>query len=204
MKIAVKTARSDWLRRMMDKSQARRSGAKAGISLLDCILAIGKALWFAGALGQLLWNMMALMSATFAANLGAMDTSAATPNLALLVPHIPAFVSSMTTTTWAEWILFCSVSSAWWNPKFKEMNNGFSNHIIGFGEWYKYQVVILVSRILFYYTVGIGVLKSSSSSATAATHLVMLVFSYIVSSFRFHPSDTDTSSCPLELCDALL
>ena len=180
MKEAVKTARSDWLRRMMDKSQARRSSKGGdGISLSDSLGSFGMALWYAGVIGQLLWNIMALLITT---NYKPIETLGlrTSSNLAILFSYVPAFISLSTSGVWAKGSFSCSILSLWWNPKFRQMNNGFMNHIKGFGDWYKYQVIMLVSRGLFYYLMDREVLANPLSAATAAAHSFMFGFTIFV------------------------
>jgi len=90
------------------------------------------------------------------------------------------FVSTSTSRTWAWFSLISSVSSIWWNPMFKQMSNGFMNHIKGFGDWYKLQFLLIVVRSLFYYTMGTSVFADPFSVVSQGAHVFILCFVTLV------------------------
>ncbi|TAQ85072.1 hypothetical protein B7494_g6591 [Chlorociboria aeruginascens] len=178
MKEAGKTAKADYLRRLLDKSRARR--AATGFTLIGTLESTGKYLWYIGLIGQLLWNIMALAAAITLTS-PEIFNDYLLQNCSIIFSRFQNFTSLITTPgTWGRWSLICSIVSVWWNPKFKQMNNGFMNHIVGFGDWYKYQIILLVTRGLFYNIVGTGVLASPFSAATRAAHIFMFMFTMIV------------------------
>jgi hypothetical protein len=65
MRDAEKTAKNDWLRRLMDRSRTRRSAARGnGFTLDGSLDFVGKFLWYIGLLGQLLWNIFTVAAIT--------------------------------------------------------------------------------------------------------------------------------------------
>ena len=80
-----------------------------------------------------------------------------------------------------RWGLFCSIASAWWNPKFNNLNVGFTTHITGYKHWYKHQLILLVVRGLFYFVMANEDFAISLDSSIAAAHLFILVFVTFVS-----------------------
>ncbi|KAE8453110.1 hypothetical protein EG329_012297 [Mollisiaceae sp. DMI_Dod_QoI] len=169
MRAASKTAKSDHLRRLMEKTRARTATATNAYTFFDLVLLLGKWLWYIGLGGQLLWNIMALL-AIYGAN---KPETARLPYLEILFEFLRPLIITTTSRTWARRSLICSIFSIWWNPMFKQLNNGFMNHITGFGEWYKLQLLHIVIRSLFFYTMGSGVFSDLYSPATAGAHLMV-------------------------------
>ena len=169
LKESSKTAKSDHLRRLLDKSRARSSGNKIiAFSLSGLLVFIGSFLWYGGLLGQLLWNFTSLLQ----------------PNLSPMLDlglsyRLYALEQIQTITTSHRWTwtsLILSILSVWWNPMFRQMNRGFMNHITGVSDWYKYQTILLVYRGFFYASMGDGFLADPSEPQTLAAHLFTFGF----------------------------
>lgn len=85
-------------------------------------------------------------------------------------------------TSWiTKWTLVLTVLSCWWNPKFRNMIRGFDRHIHGFRNWYSYQLILLVARILFWSVLGVGTFSQDDAPATVGAHCFMLAFTIFVS-----------------------
>lgn len=177
MREAGKTAKTDYLRRLMERTRERRSKNVNKITLSGTLESLGKCVWYVGLAGQLLWNIMALAAAVLHVSTVAPDALDPMPALMFL----EAIISVSTSITWARSSLFCSIATMWWNPMFKQMNNGFINHIKGFGDWYKFQMLMIVSRSIFYYISGTGILADPYAAANAGAHLFSLGFITVVS-----------------------
>jgi hypothetical protein len=176
MREAGRTAKADHLRRLMDRSRARKSVAFNKPSLSNSIDFAGRCLWYMGLVGQLVWNIMALVAVAQHENFGA-SRSYLQPSLIALLEHT---IRISTSRTWACFSLLCTVSSCWWNPMFKQMNSGFMNHIKGFRDWYKLQFLLVVIRSLFYYIMGTGVFEDLFSAVSTGAHIVFLCFVTLV------------------------
>jgi hypothetical protein len=181
MRAAGRTAKIDHLRRLMDKSRATRATTVNKITLSGSFDFAGKFLWYVGLAGQLLWNIMALVAVA--------QQSTSTPYTFALPLFFTTFltpvISLATSDTWTRSSLLCSVAAIWWNPMFKQMKNGFMNHIKGFGDFYRLQFLLIVIRSLFYYTMGTGVFADPFSSATTGAHLFIFGFVTLVSKPHF-------------------
>jgi hypothetical protein len=174
MREAGRTAKTDYLRRLMEKSRARRSAGHIRPRLLP-IETIGKLLWYLGLLGHLLWHIIALVRAAQHHHPLLMEPF--TRNITSL-PSYSFFngVMLLSKASLARSSLLCSAASVWWNPKFKQMKNGFMTHIQGFGDWYKYQALLFAIRGLSYFIVGTGVLADPYASSTVTAHAFILGF----------------------------
>jgi hypothetical protein len=180
----------------MDKSRATRATTANKITLSSSFDFAGKCLWHIGLAGQLVWNIMALVAVAQQSTLTAYRLSLPLALTAFLTPVI----SLATSETWARSSLLCSAASIWWNPMFKQMNNGFMNHIKGFGNFYRLQFLLMVIRSLFYYTMGTGVFADLFSAATTGAHLFIFGFITLVSKYSIHvvtPSPFRVSKCEI-------
>jgi hypothetical protein len=160
----------------MDKSRAKKSAAVSKLSFSSSIDFAGKCLWYMGLLGQIIWNIMALVAIVQHDNPEALESFLHLPPIALLEPAI----YTSTSRTWASSSLLCTVASFWWNPMFKQMNNGFMNHIKGFGDWYKLQFLLVVIRSLFYYIMGTGLFADPFSAVSTGAHIFFPCFVTLV------------------------
>lgn len=180
MREAGRTAKADHLRRLMDRSRARKSVAVSSLSVSSFFDFTGKCLWYMGLLGQILWNGMTLAATAQHNKSPAVETIFRPSFVALLEP----LVRFLTSRTWARFTLLCTITSFWWNPMFKQMNNGFMNHIQGFRDWYKLQFLLVVTQSLFYYLSGTQTLADPMSAASTGSHIFFPAF---VSLVRLRP-----------------
>ena len=163
----------------MDRSRARKSATVTQLSFSGFINSAGKWLSYVGLLGQILWNIMALVAVAqhdHPEALGSLLRSS-------LDSPLEGAIQISTSRAWARCSLFCSVSSIWWNPMFKQMNSGFMNHIKGFGDWYKLQFLLVVIRSLFYYIMGTGVFADPFSAVSTGAHIFFPCFVTLVRGF---------------------
>jgi hypothetical protein len=163
----------------MDRSRARKSAAVNQLSFSGLINSAGKWLWYVGLLGQIFWNIMALVAVARHDHPGVLE-SFLQPSL---LPLLEAAIHISTSRVWARSSLFCTFSSIWWNPMFKQMNSGFVNHIKGFGDWYKLQFLLVVIRCLFYYVMGTGVFANPFSAASTGANIFFPCFITLVRTF---------------------
>ena len=174
MREAGRTAKTDHLRRLMDRSRTKKSVDR--LSFSGVVSLAGKWLWYLGLLGQIFWNIMALVAVAQHDNPNAMANILRPP----LTSFLGKCIQISTSRTWARAGLWCSVCSIWWNPMFKQMNSGFMKHIRGFGDWYKLQFLLVVIRVLFYYIMGTGVFADSFSPASTGAHIFFPCFVILV------------------------
>ncbi|PNH43868.1 hypothetical protein VD0002_g4687 [Verticillium dahliae] len=132
------TARTDHLRRMMERSRQRRASPKRWTAL-DMADTLGRWFWFAGLTGQLLWHFATMADALSTMTTGPLrDTDELSPAwtsvLRWMANALPQSSVLVRMSFWAN--LLC----IWWNPKFTQVFRGFSKHIHGLSQcpfWYK-------------------------------------------------------------------
>ncbi|GKT56518.1 integral inner nuclear membrane protein ima1 [Colletotrichum tofieldiae] len=168
------TARTDHLRRMMDRSRTNRVVPKQ-LTPLDVAAKMGKWLWFGGIACQYMWHVASL-AIIFAKQIdeGPMrDPDVETTitqrlfiALTLLLPSPERLVHLS---------LWSNAVSVWWNPKFVQVFRGFSRHILGLSHWYTFQGLILFTRFLAMRMAELEGGRAAEGSAQISLHGLMAV-----------------------------
>jgi len=202
------TAKTDHLRRLLDKTRQNVTPKKITRSWLDVFSIVGQISWIMGILGQLLWNSIGISGhlirrfldgstseLLFSDPLIDPDSDNTLSTLASWIQSTLDILDHDGTSMWslgyygitvrnlAKWSLLLSFVSVWWNPKFKEGYRGYHRHIKGFQDWYKYQVLLLIARVIFWYMMMNGLLSRVDPSATVGVHIFMLGFTVSVYNF---------------------
>ncbi|KAK7421547.1 hypothetical protein QQZ08_009892 [Neonectria magnoliae] len=166
------TAKTDHLRRMMDKSRGRRDD-HGRTTMLDWANTLGRGLWWGGLVVQLLWHLSAVSNVLKHRDEGMYDpddtswSKLAASSLAWAVAFLPpaeALINGAFTA---------SVLSAWWNPQFVKVSRGFTRHLLGFTQWYSFQGLIVFFRFFFGRVLEMDGGKAQSRGAQLSAHLVM-------------------------------
>ncbi|KAL5337018.1 Ima1 N-terminal domain-containing protein [Aspergillus crustosus] len=174
-------AKSDHLRRMMDRSKAGKAARRARRWNWRNLLVLAGALcYWASVAGQLAWNLTGALTVDEplreADDLSPSTTSWLHQTIRTfrllshrnvdLVPH-------------AGLSLVAGILSLWWNPKLRLKVEGRGGRFLGLGEYYKVQLIVLVVRCAFW-----AVLRDPSSSGLDATlppalHSFMILFTVL-------------------------
>ncbi|KAJ3566080.1 hypothetical protein NPX13_g7266 [Xylaria arbuscula] len=169
-------AKTDHLRRMMDRTRSQRTTAKSH-GPLDLVDLLGKSSWHAGFVLQAVWHLMMIA-------LYLTEPFASTPpdghglavalkkfhqmNL-LILPHSDQLM---------RWAISLGMCSFPWNPRFKQSIRGFTTHILGFKQWYSYQLLAFFVRFVAFsiaqYSRSHGLPPSAQLSAQFIIPLVMI------------------------------
>jgi Ima1 N-terminal domain len=200
------TAKTDHMRRLMDRTRANGGPRKTQRSWIDIL---GRTLYLLGILGQVYWNLAGIYGSirsrildtctsdeivfeeppsgiqhlyTGLVSVACRIISLEAPFFGILKSAIPFLESDgYSTLNLAKWCFWLSVISVWWNPKLKQSISGFDSHLKGLGDWYKYHVILLISRIIFRSVMDHEVLSNPSIPATLGAHTFMLGFTTFVS-----------------------
>ncbi|KKK14529.1 hypothetical protein P175DRAFT_0517573 [Aspergillus ochraceoroseus IBT 24754] len=176
-------AKSDHLRRMMDRSKAGRVARQARQwnwrSLLVFTGALG---YWASVAGQLSWDLTSALSVQEPLrdpdDPQVLDSVAACLQQTILTHRIPAYCA-LDLAPYAGLSLVVGILSLWYNPKLRLRVEGRGGRFLGLSEYYKAQLIVLVVRCAFW-----GVLRDSSSSGLdpnlpPALHIFMAVFTIL-------------------------
>jgi hypothetical protein len=172
------TAKTDHLRRVVDRTRSQLTEVKKR-GLLDAIDALGKSSWYAGFVIQAVWHLAVL-------SLLLTDTYAATRDGHWIPVALGAFHRMTTsmlpyTDRLMQWAINIGMCSFPWNPRFKQTIRGFTAHILGFRQWYTYQLLILLVRFVALSIAQYSKSRSLPASTQLGAQLVMLLFMIYVS-----------------------
>ncbi|KAI0970865.1 hypothetical protein F4678DRAFT_434922 [Xylaria arbuscula] len=140
------TAQTDHLRRMMDRTRSKRTETKRR-GPLDVFDFLGKTAWQAGYILQGAWHLMVVI-------LLLTESYASTPAKGGWIPatltalhHLCAMI--VPSPDWLmQWAINLGLCAFPWNPRFKQSIRGFTAHILGFRQWYTYQLLALLQRFV--------------------------------------------------------
>ncbi|KAF4976713.1 hypothetical protein FZEAL_6661 [Fusarium zealandicum] len=186
------TAKTDHLRRMMEKSRGRRVDP-GRTTILDWADSLGRGLWWGGLMMQMLWHLKAVAFALEHQDVGMYDPddsswpTMATACLSWVVAFLPPGETLMGGAVMA------SILSAWWNPQFVQVSRGFTKHLLGFTQWYSFQGLIIFFRFLFRRVLEMNGGKAQSRSAQLSAHFVMAVVMTMIYSFAKRSIKVDTT-----------
>ncbi|KAI1506192.1 Ima1 N-terminal domain-containing protein [Biscogniauxia marginata] len=139
------TAQTDHLRRMMDRTRSRRRDVKRR-GILDAVDVVGKWSWHLGFSLQFLWHIIVIVS-LFVEHYATSEDASRFGSILIYCYRISLgrLPDPDRLITWAINLGMCSFP---WNPRFKQTIRGFTTHILGFRQWYSYQLVILLIRAI--------------------------------------------------------
>ncbi|AEO71215.1 uncharacterized protein THITE_2156598 [Thermothielavioides terrestris NRRL 8126] len=142
---AAYTAKTDLLRRMLDRSASARTTAKA-TGWLELFDAAGRWLWVAGFVLQLVWHAVVVHELLLRYFTWAeVDESLVTVRWLRICG--PALGRLPAAERLLRWSALASVLGAWWNPRFAQIFRGFTRHISGVTQWYLFQAMAVALRI---------------------------------------------------------
>ncbi|TQV94309.1 hypothetical protein V2A60_002656 [Cordyceps javanica] len=110
------TAKTDHLRRMMDKSRGRKATQRTGI--LELASSLGGWLWRGGLAAQLLWHLLHILQALERLDDGMYDPDNANMYAALLAAAKTASVWLPDGDVLIRMSIAAAILSSWWNPHF--------------------------------------------------------------------------------------
>lgn len=141
---AAYTAKTDMLRRMIDRTNANRNVKSKG--WLDLVSLAGRWLWISAFLLQLCWHVRSLVE--LAAGYSVVEQQA--PWIQRAFSAYDRAVGQLPTPQHlTSWALAARVCSLWWNPRFVQSIRGFTKHIRGLPTWYCYQFIAVLIQLAF-------------------------------------------------------
>ncbi|KAL7624268.1 hypothetical protein AAE478_005828 [Parahypoxylon ruwenzoriense] len=177
------TAKTDHLRRMMDRTRTQRQEVKRR-GVLDVVDAAGRWSWHLGFALQFSWHVAILYSLIMGQYIGA---SEAKSWIAVIIQKVHKLGCEWLSKAdgLMYWAITLSLFSFPWNPRFKQTVRGFTAHILGFKQWYTFQLLILLIRC-----VSLSMAQYSSSKGLPSTtqlgaqFAVVLLMAYVYHASR--------------------
>ncbi|KAH6620813.1 Ima1 N-terminal domain-containing protein [Chaetomium sp. MPI-SDFR-AT-0129] len=188
------TAKADVLRRMLDRSAiARRNGATRR-GWLERVDSVGKWLWMAGFVLQVVWHVAVVHDrlARYLAWAG-VDEGLFTVRLLRVcgpvVRRLPAEEERL-----LKWSVWASGLGVWWNPRFAQIVRGFTRHISGVSKWYFFQALAVLLRFCLQ-RMDWDTLDPLGLNRLLAVHAVAFVFALLI--FTSAPRAIKINMAPL-------
>ncbi|PNY29101.1 Integral inner nuclear membrane protein ima1, partial [Tolypocladium capitatum] len=166
------TAKTDHLRRMMDRSRDRKSTRRT--TVLDWVNGLGRTTWRAGFVLQILWHLVIVAQVLQPSDGGMRD-----PDHVGFWARLVVGLKHATTVflpeadTLIQGSIAAAFISAWWNPHFVQVNRGFTKHLLGFTQWYSFQGLIVFFRLAFRRVLAIKGGQAQSTHAQLSAHMAM-------------------------------
>ncbi|MCJ1434918.1 hypothetical protein MMC27_004288 [Xylographa pallens] len=181
-------AKTDHLRRMMDKSRSAKRSQYTW-SWRHIVVHAGGAGWLLGLMGQILWNALSA-----SANV---DGDSPDDTVPILLQNWLQQITGADCTNLAEPLASVSLVlgflSIWWNPRLSNKMSGQVGRLIGLSEFYKLQGILNLTRLLAWYSIGKDHGLYLDSSTTKAVHAIMLVFNLVVSFISYRTVQIDST-----------
>ncbi|KAL1968877.1 hypothetical protein VTN77DRAFT_1238 [Rasamsonia byssochlamydoides] len=166
-------AKADHLRRMMERSKASRAARKARNrnwrSLLVFAGAVGH---WASVAGQLAWSFVgAIEDVSF-------DKDSPWSSFVSLTRKVIGTrqVESHDLAPYAGVALILGILSLWWNPKLRLKVEGRSGRFVGLGQYYQFQLIVLVTRFVLWALLKDPATSGMKPSLPPTLHIFMMVF----------------------------
>jgi hypothetical protein len=171
------TAKTDHLRRMMDRSRAGRQASKQW-TYLDLFNTAGRWIWLSSLVFELLWHASSISMA--------IRPGLTTGNSkGWIYQRIVLFQEAVGALPSRDWLmrlsLWANILTIWWNPQFVQVFRGFSKHILGLTQWYTFQSMILFIRIIFGKVDILQIGGRNEMRAEISAHLFMSLLMTLVS-----------------------
>ena len=167
-------ARQDALGRLIDRSTSLR-----------LLLYFGQRCWFAGVFGQLIWDVMVVLT-----NFSFWDTNIIGNQL--LRGMVEHFAEISTSSRWASVSLLLNWVSCWWNWSLEEETSirfeiRITKHIKEMKIWYFDMLLLLGFRTILYLVLESQSLVDQTSAAPQIMHAFGFFFLVLVSMHEFDP-----------------
>lgn len=171
------TAQTDHLRRMITKTRSQRTEVKSW-GALDFLDLGGKWAWHASYVLQFTWHVATVFS--LAADSVAM--AEVQPAWILPVAHVlrqlgNSPLGSPRVLTLAIQFGLCSFP---WNPRFKQSIRGFTAHILGFKQWYTFQLLAVLVRTVALSASQYALSHGLTPSAQLGAQVFLAIFTIYV------------------------
>lgn len=185
------TAKTDHLRRMLDRSlQARTAEQAKARGPLRLFSVLGRYMWFAGFILQGIWHLEMLQGFVVSTDLPLLKTLGIKQLLGILasvLSRLPEPERLM------KWSILSTATSLWWNPFFVKTVRGFTNHLLGIGTWYTYQAVIMFLRVLAPGIPKVSRERGTTVSVQLMMHSLALVAMFCIAKLALGSMRVDTT-----------
>ncbi|KAI9829068.1 MAG: hypothetical protein M1832_000091 [Thelocarpon impressellum] len=172
-------AKTDHLRRMMERSRRPGSGRGGGVwGWREAVVVLGSLAWWWSLLSQMSWNLLgAVASAPTGLAIDGSTMFLECLSRCVLRREVEADCAVEAHDVALTGLLL-GVAGVWWNNRLMEKVRGSGGRMVGLSEFYKLQAVALVTRVLAWYLLREGSLELGPEARKGA-HSFMLAFNVL-------------------------
>jgi hypothetical protein len=178
------TAKTDLLRRMLDRSASAR-GSTTTQGWLEVFDAAGRWLWISGHVLQLVWHVVVVHDLLLQYFIWAgVDDNLST--FRLLRTCGPLLGRLPSADRLLGWSILATFLGVWWNPRFVQIFRGFTRHISGVSQWYIFQAMAVIFRFCLQ-KIDLTTPNPLLLNTQTAGHAVAVALAFLVSLFPMNP-----------------
>jgi len=186
------TAQTDHLRRMITKTRSQRTEVKSW-GALDFLDLGGKWAWHASYVLQFTWHVATVFSLSADSVAMAEIRPAWILSVARVLRQLGSSpLGSPRVLTFAIQFGLCSFP---WNPRFKQSIRGFTAHILGFKQWYTFQLLAVLVRTMALSASQYALSHGLTPSAQLGAQVFLTVFTIYI--YRMAPGSIRIDTTPL-------
>ncbi|ERF68653.1 hypothetical protein EPUS_09445 [Endocarpon pusillum Z07020] len=188
------TAKSDHLRRLMERSRVRRIHSQWGWRSL--VVTLGGCFFWMSILGQLAWNLISILEDPKPNSLQT------TPRTVFTSLHCAAqlFTDLKPQSGCAAAFAPLSFSaivlgflSSWWNPRWRHKLQGQEGRLVGLQEYYRMNTVVLLARLGFWTWARCSTALSSTHHGQQVIHSVVMFMTLVFTIYAMTRVNIDTT-----------
>jgi Ima1 N-terminal domain len=187
------TAKSDHLRRMMERTRARRIASRWGWRSL--VVTSGEVLYWTSILGQLVWDIVTILEES---EQNARQSS--TLNFRSMLCTAQVFTEGKTDSgctvefvPTAYFALVCGFLSSWWNPKWHHRLQGREGRLTGLRGYYQVNMAVLLARFGFLAWNRQFTTAASTDVVQKVAHALAMVLTLVLTSYSLSRVKIDTA-----------
>lgn len=182
------TAKTDVLRRMIDRSQQQKVITRR--SWLDVVDTVGRWMWRASYVLELLSHVAGLSVLSFQYCNEDRWNSVSCRLLEICWPLLGWMPEAKSLLQWSFTV---SLLSCWWNPRFVHTIRGFTKHLVGILNWYLYQLMVLFVRCVAPKIFEVVERRAADPRMLAGALIGAIIMSVLVLNISRNAIRTDTT-----------
>lgn len=181
---AAYTAKSDHLRRMMERSRARKVASWWGWRSL--VVTLGELLFWISILGQLIWDIISVLEDSHQSSPLGTTSMSLQPMPCTTQVFTKGKTESGCSVTFvpiASTALLCGFLSSWWNPKWQHRLQGREGRLMGLRKYYQINVAVLIARSGFLAWTLQSITDTPTASAEKVAHTLTMILTLVLTSY---------------------
>jgi Ima1 N-terminal domain len=188
------TAKSDHLRRMMERSRARKIASRWGWRSL--VVTLGGLLFWSSVMGQLAWNLTSIWEDSKKRSLDTADGTTL-PSIQCAAQLLTDFETNPGCAAAFSSIGFGAILlgflCSWWNPRWQHKLQGREGRLVGLQEYYQVNTAVLLARSGFWLWAHDSNILTSTESGHKLIHSMVMFMTLLFTMYTLTRVRIDTT-----------